>query len=207
MPGAWLQTPAKTRLMAQSPVERRQCSPDIRACIQAGSHRTILALALAHGLDVGAPLITPQRRIVHEDLPIHPHDVEQAHVGRANRAPLLIGQLVLREEPLDVFLEATAHGRVAIELEEELLRIVQTHRDDPLLRRFETCSRAISSREYSSSCRSPRRSEIRSVPKRLAICAYICSEYGACAPMRRSPFGSRLTTQRRRSVSNCRRLM
>src|SRR5256885_17186860 len=59
MPGAWLQTPANTRLISNS------CDLFVGGCrhrVDARAHRSVLLHAVAHGLQVVGPGHAQQRR-------------------------------------------------------------------------------------------------------------------------------------------------
>src|ERR1039457_1901132 len=129
MPGAWLQTPAKTRLMAPAACSyagdlflgRRGHGVD------AGTHRAVPAHAFAARLDVVGPRHAEQRREVHEQLAVDAEDIELADVARDKGFTLLGRQLVAVEQGLTRLSEPLLHRRLAVEVEEELLRGVEAH--------------------------------------------------------------------------------
>ena len=70
----------------------------------------MLAHAVAHRVDVDVPRLAEQRGVVHEDLAVDAHDVEQADVAALDRRALLRGELVLVEQRALVRVEALAHA-------------------------------------------------------------------------------------------------
>jgi hypothetical protein len=62
------------------------------------------------------PGLTEQRRVVHQDLAVHAHHVEQADVAGEERGTLLVREVVFAEQLVAVRVEALAHERIAVEL-------------------------------------------------------------------------------------------
>ena len=130
---------------------------------------------------------------------------------------LFVGQLVLREQPVEILLVALARGRVAIELEDAasercrdsydvLMFSVRGAQRDARGRGLRTravrcalpCVASVSSSSRSSveQLRQPLRAETAARSRRR--CA---PQFGACVAIRRRPLRSRLMTLRRRSES------
>src|SRR5450755_1494848 len=147
MPGAWLQAPAKTRLIGSGPGNRPQ-APDAgrrpglsvrsyarhllvgrcRHCVDPGTHRSVAANALAHGFDVFGPGHAEQGRVVHQELAVGAEHIELADVAGAKRLAFFVRQLVFVEELGQRRVKTRLHGRLSVEVIEKLLRSVEAHR-------------------------------------------------------------------------------
>src|SRR3954453_23561311 len=80
IPGAWLHTPAKTRLTTSFSSDAGDLLVGRRRHrIDAGAHRAVPTHAFAHRLDVVGPRQAEQRREVHQQLAVGPEHVELAH--------------------------------------------------------------------------------------------------------------------------------
>src|SRR5579871_786294 len=75
-----------------------------------------------------------QRRVVHEELPVDTHHVEETDIGLADGPALLLAEVILAEELLTLLLEADPHPRVTIQLVDQLLHVIETHRATRLRR-------------------------------------------------------------------------
>jgi hypothetical protein len=141
IPGAWLQTAAKTRLtgvpalaLRYSPrggpathtpatfVDRR------RHRVDAGAHRAVARDARAHRLDVLGPRHAEVGGEVHQQLAVGAEHVHQAEVAALDRAALLGVERIFGEQRRLVVPKARLHPRVAIQVVEELLHPVEAHR-------------------------------------------------------------------------------
>src|SRR5690606_13126961 len=134
MPGAWLHTPAKTTLMKRSSsiavqVRPPRLLPVLEQRIQPGAHRTVFPDALPHRFGVLLPFLSKQRGVVHQDLPVHAHHVEQPDVAFDDRVSLLVRELVLRQEIVAVLLEPSPDRGIAVQLIKRLLHVIKTHDD------------------------------------------------------------------------------
>ena len=119
MPGAWLQTPANTRLIAHAILQH---------AVEARAHGPVLAHAVAHRVDVDVPRLAEQRGVVHEDLAVHAHDVQQADVAALEGRALLAVSSYSSSSAVAVGVEALAHAGVAVQLIQQLLHVVEAHR-------------------------------------------------------------------------------
>ena len=95
--------------------------------VQARADGPVLLQPVAHGLNVAVPFEAPERCIVHEDLAVDAHDVEQADVRRAQRGPLFVGQVEFAQETFEIRIEPLPCVRVPVQLVEKLLDVVETH--------------------------------------------------------------------------------
>ena len=104
MPGAWLHTPANTRLTTRSaPAEARGVGVDAFVAghrVDPFADRAVGRDAVAHPLQVVGPRDLVQRGEVHQDLAVDPEVVQEPDVRRDERGALVVGELVAGERAL-----------------------------------------------------------------------------------------------------------
>jgi len=66
------------------------------------------ALSLPHRLNVRLPLESTQCGVMHQQLPIYTHDVEEPNVRVTDGNTLFLGQLILCEQAVEVVRELLA---------------------------------------------------------------------------------------------------
>src|SRR5262249_47965278 len=83
----------------------------------------------AHRLDISGPGHAEESRVMHQELPIRTENVDQPNIARGERTAFLTGQLILIEQSLEVSADSSLDARVAIDVVQELLQLIQAHDD------------------------------------------------------------------------------
>src|SRR5262249_48607167 len=70
-----------------------------------------------------------ERGVVHQQLPVCAEYVDQADIAARQRPTLLSGQLILIKQSLQILAILSLGGRIAVEVVQELLQLIEAHGD------------------------------------------------------------------------------
>src|SRR5207237_3720732 len=110
------------------------CPKVIHHVVEAGTDRAMPDNAIPHRLDIVGPGDAEERGIVHQELPVRAENVDQADIARGERAAFLTRQLVPIEQSFKIGMVSPLDTRVASDVVQEFLQLIQAHEAIPRLR-------------------------------------------------------------------------